>query len=76
MELQNYKDEQENYHQERSTKSEEAVMQLKNYYELEKEKLEQKLIKEKEKYDKKIQELIEEYEDKLKEQTGNLQEEL
>lgn len=39
MELDNYKEEQDNYQQERSNKSEEAVMQLKNYYELEKEKL-------------------------------------
>lgn len=50
-------------------------MQLKNYYELEKEKLQQKAIKEKEKYEKKIQELTQEYDEKIKEETGNLEEE-
>jgi hypothetical protein len=51
-------------------------MQLKNYYELEKEKLEQKLVKEKEKYEKRLQELTEEHESKFKEEMGALYEDL
>jgi hypothetical protein len=35
-------------------RSEDSIKQLKNYYELEKEKLEQKIVLEKEKYEKKI----------------------
>ena len=66
MELENYKEEQDNYQQARSTESEQAVMQLKNYHELEKEKLEQKILKEKEKYEKRIHALIQEHDDKLK----------
>lgn len=48
-------------------KSEEAVLQLKNYYEMEKEKLESKIIAEKEKYERKLSELTSETEQRYRE---------
>lgn len=48
--------------QEEQSKLEDSVMQLKNYYEYDKEKMEKKIILEKEKYQKKIIKLKEEHE--------------
>jgi hypothetical protein len=53
-------------------KTEEVVLQLKNYYEIEKEKLENKIIAEKEKYDRKMSELKSEHEEKLRDETMEL----
>lgn len=48
---------------------------MKNYYELEKEKLESKLASDKERYEKKLQEVVREYEARLQEETTVQEEE-
>jgi hypothetical protein len=55
-------------------KSEENLSLIKNFYEIEKDRLERRISDEKEKYEKRIANLSEEYEVKLKEEQ-NLQEE-
>lgn len=57
-------------------KSEENLSQLKNFYEIEKERLERRILDEKEKYEKRIANLTEEYETKLKEEQNLNEEEL
>lgn len=57
------------------SKSEEAITQLKNYYELEKEKLESKLALEKEKAEKKYKKMVDEYEQKHKNEIAALEDE-
>lgn len=56
-------------------KSEEAITQLKNYYELEKEKLESKLALEKEKAEKKYKKMVDDYETKHKNEIATLEDE-
>jgi len=48
---------------------------MKNYYELEKDKLESKLTLEKEKAEKKYKKMVEEYEQKHKDEISQLEEE-
>ncbi len=50
------------------TKSEEQLAQLKNFYELEKERLERRLQEEKERAQKRYNHMLEDYEQKLKEE--------
>ena len=57
-------------------RSEESLIQLKIFYENERERLERRITEEKERYDRRIAQAIEEYEGKLKEEQGNYEEEL
>lgn len=74
-ELEEISDRSNNEQRESHTKSEEAITQMKNYYELEKEKLESKLTLEKEKADKKYKKMVEEFEQKHKDEINTLEEE-
>lgn len=58
---------------ERNARSEESIIELKNYYEMEKEQLETKINSEKEKADRKYKKMVEEYERKHKEEIGNME---
>lgn len=57
-------------------KSEEALAQLKNFYEIEKERLETRLQEEREKREKGQEGILEEYEERLREQASNYEEEI
>lgn len=62
--------------QELQQKSEENLAQLKNMYELEKERLESRLVEEKEKSQKSYNGIVEEYENKLRETEQQYEEEI
>ena len=74
-ELEDVRDRSSYEQRESHNKSEEVIIQLKNYYELEKEKLESKIGIEKEKADKKLKKATEELETKHKEEVATLEEE-
>ena len=51
-----------------NNKSQESLKQLKNYYELDREKLEQRIANDKQKYEKRMNELRDQYEKQLEEE--------
>ena len=57
-------------------KSEEQLAQLKHFYELEKDRLERRLVEEKDRAQKRYNNMVEDYEQKLKEEIENHQDEL
>ena len=57
-------------------KSEEALAQLKNFYELEKERLERRVMEEREKREKQYHTLVEEYEQRIRDEQGQYEEDL
>lgn len=57
-------------------KSEESLNQLKNFYEVERERLEKRLAEEKSRFEKKFSQTSEEYEQKLKEDQVSYEEEI
>lgn len=59
-----------------NVKNEENLAQLRNFYEIEKERLERRIIEEKERAEKRYSNLMEEYEAKLKEEQNLHEEEL
>ena len=58
------------------SKSEESLNQLKNFYEIERERLEKRLMEEKNRYEKKAMQTSEEYETRLKEEQTNYEDEI
>ena len=57
-------------------RSEEAIQQLRTFYEAEKERLERRVLEEKEKSDKRYNLMVEEYEERIREEQNNLEEEI
>ena len=57
-------------------RSEEAIQQLRTFYEAEKERLERRVFEEKEKSDKRYNLMVEEYEERIREEQNNLEEEI
>ena len=58
------------------SKSEESLAQLKNFYELEKDRLEQRLAEEREKREKSYAQVVEEYEARIREDQTSYEEEI
>lgn len=59
-----------------NVKNEENLAQLRNFYEIEKERLERRITEEKDRAEKKYANLMEEYESRLREEQNNHEEEL
>ena len=57
-------------------KSEDSLQQLRNFYEIERERLDKRLIEEKNRFEKKYQNLSEEYEQKIREESMNYEDEI
>lgn len=58
------------------SKSEEALAQLKNFYEIEKERLEHRLAEDKERFQKKINNMTEEFDQRIRDEQNQHEEDL
>ncbi|KRX05422.1 P-loop containing nucleoside triphosphate hydrolase [Pseudocohnilembus persalinus] len=76
QQIEEMSDKMQRENQEMQVKSEEALAQLKNFYEIEKERLETRLQEEREKREKGQEGILEEYEERLREQASNYEEEI